>query len=244
MDCAICLEPDVDVVTHCNHMFHKQCIHEWIKMNTSCPNCRTPLELTRVQKLDDSIGQPDQMYNFMSVVYDCVSQIRAGSIDQYTNEFAWSSLQEVYRELSNDPNGSNGSNASNASNATPYTSFNPFKIPIRACSRTVQSLHVKAAHMLGHLDSFFYIDLYVSYGTWKVRSAFYCGTISKFVKVCDCKETTLGALIPSYSARQDTQNSMENAYEAIWSNFYEWLCCHVDCNLLYIEPPDASLYTV
>ncbi|KAM7266043.1 hypothetical protein ACFE04_003726 [Oxalis oulophora] len=45
--CSICLDDFQDglEVTHmpCNHMFHEDCIIEWLKENRLCPLCRSPL---------------------------------------------------------------------------------------------------------------------------------------------------------------------------------------------------------
>jgi len=44
--CAICLEKyeigeSVSVLKPCNHMFHENCIDEWIKKSIICPLCNT-----------------------------------------------------------------------------------------------------------------------------------------------------------------------------------------------------------
>lgn len=44
--CAICLNDFVskDVVTklsNCNHIYHSKCLFEWLKINNTCPECRT-----------------------------------------------------------------------------------------------------------------------------------------------------------------------------------------------------------
>jgi hypothetical protein len=43
-DCVICLgslkEGDVAVMLACAHLFHKQCIYEWLKTNNLCPICK------------------------------------------------------------------------------------------------------------------------------------------------------------------------------------------------------------
>ncbi|GAV90684.1 zf-RING_2 domain-containing protein [Cephalotus follicularis] len=44
-DCSICLEEFKDkdmliILPHCNHMFHKLCIHQWLLRNQHCPLCR------------------------------------------------------------------------------------------------------------------------------------------------------------------------------------------------------------
>lgn len=46
-DCHICLEGvefGAEVVRlRCDHLFHKGCIHTWLKMKRSCPSCRCEL---------------------------------------------------------------------------------------------------------------------------------------------------------------------------------------------------------
>lgn len=38
--CTICLNEVKAVPLACGHVFHKKCINEWLKENSSCPNCR------------------------------------------------------------------------------------------------------------------------------------------------------------------------------------------------------------
>lgn len=42
-DCSICLEPlkkeELLIKLQCDHVFHKDCIDEWIEKNHKCPNC-------------------------------------------------------------------------------------------------------------------------------------------------------------------------------------------------------------
>ena len=35
-------ENNINFTTKCNHLFHKICIDKWVKINNSCPTCRTP----------------------------------------------------------------------------------------------------------------------------------------------------------------------------------------------------------
>ena len=44
-NCPICLddfnkEKEI-IVLKCDHIYHKECIIEWVKMNISCPLCRS-----------------------------------------------------------------------------------------------------------------------------------------------------------------------------------------------------------
>jgi hypothetical protein len=43
MDCSICFEElgDDVVTTECNHLFHRQCIRNWLREHSSCPLCRS-----------------------------------------------------------------------------------------------------------------------------------------------------------------------------------------------------------
>ena len=42
--CVICLQPIIYKYlvykTNCNHTFHRNCLHEWLCKNKSCPICR------------------------------------------------------------------------------------------------------------------------------------------------------------------------------------------------------------
>ena len=45
-ECAICLKSIYnfdDMVTGCSHKFHSKCLDSWVKVNQSCPLCRTKL---------------------------------------------------------------------------------------------------------------------------------------------------------------------------------------------------------
>ena len=43
-ECCICLQEFISneeiVELPCNHIYHKQCIEEWLKVNRNCPSCR------------------------------------------------------------------------------------------------------------------------------------------------------------------------------------------------------------
>ena len=44
-ECAICLEEETDpemTKLACGHMFHSDCISDWLEFNTTCPLCRLP----------------------------------------------------------------------------------------------------------------------------------------------------------------------------------------------------------
>jgi hypothetical protein len=47
LQCCICLieQSSTFVKTKCNHIFHKECIDEWLKTNTTCPMCRRVLNI-------------------------------------------------------------------------------------------------------------------------------------------------------------------------------------------------------
>ena len=49
--CSICLDifNDTDIhLTPCKHKFHKNCLNEWLKQRSSCPNCRKLLPSTKI----------------------------------------------------------------------------------------------------------------------------------------------------------------------------------------------------
>lgn len=44
-ECSICMEDitaETEHVIPCRHKFHSKCIHDWKKMNDTCPLCRRP----------------------------------------------------------------------------------------------------------------------------------------------------------------------------------------------------------
>lgn len=46
-ECPICIEDielyDSSILRGCNHRFHIDCIHHWLKIRPNCPLCRNPL---------------------------------------------------------------------------------------------------------------------------------------------------------------------------------------------------------
>ncbi|KAK3198974.1 hypothetical protein Dsin_022389 [Dipteronia sinensis] len=49
-DCAICLDDFVDgdscrILIVCNHIFHSNCIDQWLKYQLTCPICRKPIDM-------------------------------------------------------------------------------------------------------------------------------------------------------------------------------------------------------
>ncbi|KAK2639070.1 hypothetical protein Ddye_026865 [Dipteronia dyeriana] len=49
-DCAICLDDFVDgdscrILIVCNHIFHLNCIDQWLKYQLTCPICRKPVDM-------------------------------------------------------------------------------------------------------------------------------------------------------------------------------------------------------
>lgn len=61
--CPICREQYINeadkriIQVVCDHIFHKDCILEWTKNNSSCPNCRSPLNLSerKIQKFLNNV---------------------------------------------------------------------------------------------------------------------------------------------------------------------------------------------
>ena len=67
IDCSICIQPCIRnniaiedlILTHCNHMFHKNCMDDWNYSGqasaAACPNCRTELIAFFIDETDNSI---------------------------------------------------------------------------------------------------------------------------------------------------------------------------------------------
>ena len=50
MECSICIsniDPERDDIIDldCGHSFHTNCIHMWLNVNNSCPNCRARIKI-------------------------------------------------------------------------------------------------------------------------------------------------------------------------------------------------------
>lgn len=44
-ECTICLTKiERPFKTKCNHVFHKECLDDWLKIKSNCPNCRKSLK--------------------------------------------------------------------------------------------------------------------------------------------------------------------------------------------------------
>jgi E3 ubiquitin-protein ligase ATL6/9/15/31/42/55 len=38
--CSICQENECDMITECNHNFHRRCLNRWLERRQTCPVCR------------------------------------------------------------------------------------------------------------------------------------------------------------------------------------------------------------
>jgi len=47
-DCPVCMEDTScdSIALPCGHAFHKRCIGSWLQMNSSCPCCRAPVQIS------------------------------------------------------------------------------------------------------------------------------------------------------------------------------------------------------
>ncbi len=50
--CSICHENECDMITDCNHSFHRRCLNRWTERRQTCPVCRH--ELYNEESEDDS----------------------------------------------------------------------------------------------------------------------------------------------------------------------------------------------
>ena len=55
-ECPICFETLFDVETniqceHCKKIYHKRCMHEWLKTKNTCPTCRSAFHLYPFRRL-------------------------------------------------------------------------------------------------------------------------------------------------------------------------------------------------
>ena len=61
-DCSICLEPNSDIITKCEHVFHRACIEKCIKeavAGSTCPLCRAPLQRSDLFE-QSALEEPDK----------------------------------------------------------------------------------------------------------------------------------------------------------------------------------------
>jgi len=74
--CSICL-CDINLIyttTGCNHIFHTECINNWIKDNETCPVCRTilkPVDSEEIpeNELDYNRHPSNRMFHLWWMVY-------------------------------------------------------------------------------------------------------------------------------------------------------------------------------
>lgn len=77
-ECSICLDsihPDDQVITTCNHIFHKHCLEPWLEQNKTCGYCREPLPNFNINQLEKSpipitcnIFQIEPIFNIATTV--------------------------------------------------------------------------------------------------------------------------------------------------------------------------------
>ena len=53
--CAICMEPALNTLAAltCGHVYHRQCIDTWTKVNSSCPQCKRAVSYTTVPSFSE-----------------------------------------------------------------------------------------------------------------------------------------------------------------------------------------------
>ncbi|PHJ21322.1 zinc c3hc4 type (ring finger) domain-containing protein [Cystoisospora suis] len=54
--CTLCIEErDLSIILPCGHVFHWQCVHAWLRRNSTCPNCRADINVL-IQKAQAQQG--------------------------------------------------------------------------------------------------------------------------------------------------------------------------------------------
>lgn len=76
-NCSICFEELGDEKKEeyklsCNHVYHRDCIAQWLSNNTTCPLCRANVDPID-QYVEDDIVSPDRMRD----IRDEIAQMRA-----------------------------------------------------------------------------------------------------------------------------------------------------------------------
>ncbi len=113
VNCSICLETilqnqenianDEVLATTCAHLFHESCLIPWLKLNSNCPNCKTPqnpnpywapLEQRNVEHLVHQTISPEVMAHLGRI-----GLLRAdGGIDYEAIERRDQHAESAYRE--------------------------------------------------------------------------------------------------------------------------------------------------
>ena len=95
--CPICLSNDPEIITHCSHYFHTDCLNTWLSNSDVCPCCREPLSMDtmfKIWELQDLQGkiniQPTQktvpVTKFQYVISLIMQTINQGHVDPDDDE--------------------------------------------------------------------------------------------------------------------------------------------------------------
>jgi hypothetical protein len=78
-DCSICLENTTENDTQliCGHIFHNECLHEWLDEHTTCPVCRAILPILETKsphitvdlELPDSTDASDRVRTNRAIMF-------------------------------------------------------------------------------------------------------------------------------------------------------------------------------
>jgi len=80
--CTICLELLLDDLqaTQCGHVFHRLCIYRWFDQKSSCPNCKSPID---VLKLSQLYYNPLNLINELFKDPSCLSSVAPNLLLQF-----------------------------------------------------------------------------------------------------------------------------------------------------------------
>lgn len=95
-ECPICYEglehyPSSKLIT-CSHEFHIDCIHKWLKIRSSCPVCRAPLESNFLakQKFFKNI------YKDCNISFDQEKVLKINYDNKYKAAIPYNKIKSIY----------------------------------------------------------------------------------------------------------------------------------------------------
>lgn len=110
--CSVCQESFGDSdssVTNCGHVYHHQCIIDWINRNRSCPSCRSfcaPSHLKRIYFSSVIEDKPIRLYDYDRDYYRYFGDCAEAALKSYNDDLNRDNrkLQSQIKMLENNKN--------------------------------------------------------------------------------------------------------------------------------------------
>ena len=81
-NCVICSDDFNSVkeimATKCGHIFHSQCLFEWLDRSKTCPNCRNPTHVEDLIEIYLNIEEEDPKARIENLISSLVCELHKG----------------------------------------------------------------------------------------------------------------------------------------------------------------------